>query len=272
MILILTDSNKSEIMKKMTAGISTFLLVALCLVTMTTGAQAKDILPSSLTLYEGESKVIAAPDVERMSVGKTDLLSTTLLKNGEVVLNADGAGETTMQVWFADGHREILSVVIVPSNGWREAYEVKQLLKDVPGIKVTTLGRRVVVDGELKSRDLARVNLLKERYTDMLVLATTVTTEREVLEIKTFLQGIPGIKVSVIDQKVVIDGNLQDRDLERIKLLQERYPDILVLAREITAFEEKMIYFDVRVTEFSKDKTEKLGIDWQKSFNGPILN
>lgn len=274
MTLIITESSESEIMKKITARINRSGLVALCLLTMATGIHAKDsdVLPTSLTLYEGESKVIAAPNVERMSVGKTDLLSTTLLKNGDVVLNADAEGETTMQVWFADGHREILSVVIVPSNGWREANEVKQLLKDVPGIKVTTLGRRVVIDGELQARDLERVNLLKERYTDILVLARTITTDREVLEVKTFLKGIPGIKVSVIDQRVVVDGNLQDRDLDRIQLLKERYPDILVLAREITAFEEKMIYFDVRVTEFSKDKTEKLGIDWQKSFNGPVLN
>ena len=272
MTLIITESNESGIMKKITSGISRFVFVTLYLLAMTTAVQAKDVLPSSLTLYEGESKVIAAPDVERMSVGKTDLLSTTLLKNGEVVLNADEAGETTMQVWFADGHREVLSVVIVPSDGWREAYEVKQLLKGIEGIKVTTLGRRVVIDGELKVRDLERVNLLKERYEDILVLARTITTEREVLEIKTFLKDIPGIKVKVIDQRVVIDGNIQDRDLERITLLQERYPDILVLAREISAFEQKMIYFDVRVTEFSKDKTEKLGIDWQKSFSGPILN
>lgn len=273
MTLIITERNESGIMKNITVGISKFVLVTLCLLVITTMVQAKagNVLPTSLTLYEGESKVISAPDVQRMSVGKTDLLSTTLLKNGEVVLNADEAGETTMQVWFADGHREILSVVIVPSNGWREAYEVKQLLKDVEGIKVTTLGRRVVIDGELKARDLERVNILKERYTDILVLARTITTEREVLEIKTFLKGIPGIQVKVIDQRVVVDGNIQDRDLERISLLQERYPDILVLAREISTFEQKMIYFDVRVTEFSKDKTEKLGIDWQKSFSGPIL-
>jgi len=271
---IITEPKESDFMKNLTSGITQLLFITLCLFAMTAMAHAQDkrVLPTSLTLYEGESKVLTAPDVERMSVGKTDLLSTTLLKNGEVVLGADAAGETTMQVWFADGHREILQVVIVPSNGWREAYEVKQLLKDVSGIKVTTLGRRVIIDGELKARDLERVNLLKERYSDILVLARTITTEREVLEIKTFLKGIPGLKVKVIDQRVVVDGNIQDRDLERIKLLQERYPDILVLARAITPFEEKMIYFDVRVTEFSKDQTEKLGIDWQKSFSGPVLN
>jgi len=266
-------TNKSNFMKNITTEITRFLLI-LCLFTMATLANAdvNRILPTSLTLYEGESKVLLAENIERMSVGKTDILSTTLLKNGEVVLSADGAGETTMQVWFADGHREIVAVVIVVSNGWREAHEVKQLLKDVEGIKVTTLGRRVVIDGELKARDLERVNLLKERYSDILVLARTVTTDREVLEIKSFLKGIAGIKVKVIDQQVVVDGKLQDRDLERINLLKERYPDILVLARVISPFEEKMIYFDVRVTEFAKDETEKLGIDWQKSFSGPTLS
>lgn len=260
-------------MNKISLKSSLIMLLMACLFSVTTVyAKQKRVLADSLTLYAGQSKVINAPEVERISVGKADLLSTTLLKNGELVLNADGSGETNMQVWFADGHREILSIVIVESNGWREAYEVRQLLKDVEGIKVTTLGRRVVIDGELKARDLARVNLLKERYEDILVLARTITTEREVLEIKTFLKDIPGIEVMVIDQQVVIDGYLQSRDLNRISLLQQRYPDILVLARSITPFEEKMIYFDVRVTEFSKDETEKLGIDWQTSFSGPVLN
>jgi len=248
------------------------LLLMLATVAMDIQAHAQRVLAKSLILYEGESKVIKVPDVERISVGKSELVSTTLLKNGEIVLTAEGAGETNMQVWFNDGRREILSLIIVSSDGWREAYEIKELLKDVQGIKVTTLGRRVVIDGELKLRDLDRVNILKERYSDILVLARTITTDQEVLEIKSLLKGIAGIKISVIDQQVVVDGNLQNRDLERIKLLQERYPNILVLAREITAFEEKMIYFDVRVTEFSKDYTENIGINWQKSFGGPIVN
>ncbi len=272
---MITKTSENEMMNKLSISKMQFIFLVLCLMAVMTSvvdAKEKRVLPKTVTLYEGESKVLNAPNIERMSVGKVDLLSTTLLKSGEVVLSADGAGETNMQVWFADGHREILPVVIVATNGWREAYEVKELLKDVPGIKVTTLGRRVVVDGELQARDLERVNLLKERYSDILILARTITTDSEVLEIKTFLQGIPGIKVKVIDQRVVVDGNIEARDLERIKLLQERYPDILVLAREITPFEQQMIHFDVRVTEFSKDQTEKLGIDWQKSFSGPMLS
>lgn len=260
-------------MNKITLKSSLIILLMTCLFSVSAVyAKQKRVLADSLTLYAGQSKVINAPEVERISVGKSELLSTTLLKNGELVLNADAAGETNMQVWFIDGHREILPIVIVESNGWREAYEIKQLLKGIEGIKVTTLGRRVIIDGELKSRDLARVEKLKERYEGILVLARTITTEREILEIKTFLKDIHGIKIMVIDEQVVIDGLLQKRDLERIALVQDGYPNILVLAREITAFEEQMIYFDVRVTEFSKDETEKLGIDWQTSFSGPILS
>jgi len=193
------------------------MITALCL-TLFVGLQAQSVqarntvLPTMLTMYEGQSKVVNAPNAVRISVGKADLISSTLLKNGEVVLIADSKGETNLQVWFEDGHREEVPVVIVEGDGWRQAVEVKALLGDIPGIKVTTVGRRVVVD-----------------------------------------------------------GNLEARDLERVKLVKERYDDMLVLAREITDYEQKMIYFDVRITEFDRDETEELGINWSKSFAGPSL-
>src|SRR5690606_19987093 len=103
-----------------------------------------------------------------------------------------------------------ISMVIVASNGWRESLEIKTMLGDIPGIKITTVGRRVVIDGNLEKRDLDRVNLVKQRYEDM-----------------------------------------------------------LILAREITPYEQKMIYFDVKITEFDRSKTEELGIDWSKNIAGP---
>ncbi len=187
-------------------------LVFLLLSVGSATAIAEDLLPPMLTLYNGESRVLDAPDAVRISVGKSDLVSSTLLKNGEVVLTADGEGETNMQVWFADGSRETMAIAIVPFDGWRQANEVKMLLGDIPGIKITTVGRRVVVDGNLEARDLERVNIVKERYEDM-----------------------------------------------------------LILAREMTNYEQKMIYFDVQIVEFDRSKTEELGINWQKSFSGPSL-
>src|SRR5690606_9491286 len=104
-------------------NIMRLVVIGLCLMaTVLVHAQSsqKRILPSVLTLYQGESTVLEAPGVERLSVGKTNMLSTTLLKNGEVVLIAESAGETNMQVWFSDGRRENMSIVIVASNSRRE--------------------------------------------------------------------------------------------------------------------------------------------------------
>ena len=130
MTLMITKTSENEMMNKLSISKMQFIFLVLCLMAVMTSvvdAKEKRVLPKTVTLYEGESKVLNAPNIERMSVGKVDLLSTTLLKSGEVVLSADGAGETNMQVWFADGHREILPVVIVATNGWREAYEVRAI-------------------------------------------------------------------------------------------------------------------------------------------------
>lgn len=189
-----------------------FGVVALLLLSVSLSAAEKRVLPTMLTLYQGESKVIDAPEVVRMSVGLADMVGSTLLKNGEIVLTANTVGETNMQVWFANGKRESLPIIIVQANGYREVIEVKALLGGIPGIKISTVGRRIVIDGNLEARDLERVNLVKERY-----------------------------------------------------------PDMLILAREATDYEQEMIYFDVQIAEFDRSKTEEVGINWQKSFSGPTL-
>jgi len=167
-------------------------------------------LPEMLTLYQGESKVLEVDDISRIAVGKSALVSTTILKHGELVFTADEVGETNMQVWFGDGSREEVSLIVVESNSLREITEIKQLLSDVAGIKIKAVGRRLV-----------------------------------------------------------IEGNVMARDLERINIVKQRYPNVLVLAQEGNEFMEEMIYFDVRVTEFNSDDMENLGIAWDTSISGP---
>tara|TARA_B100000780_G_scaffold32093_1_gene20263 strand:+ start:1001 stop:2392 length:1392 start_codon:yes stop_codon:yes gene_type:complete len=169
------------------------------------------VLKDSIILFSGESKVLEAADVSRLSVGNSDIISSTLLNNGEIVLIAEEVGQTNIQFWFSDGHRETVSVIVAKGNGLsRGTRQVQQLLKDIPGIDISNVG-----------------------------------------------------------QRIVIDGNLETRDLERVNKLKETYPQILILAREITDYEQKMIYFDIQVVEVNRDTTEEYGINWSKSFSGP---
>jgi pilus assembly protein CpaC len=135
------------------------------------GVAADDSLPTQLTLYKGDVRVLEAPGIERLAVGNTEILSTTLLKNEEMVLVAEAEGETTVQVWFEDGHREQIGVVVVKANGYRQVGELRQLLADIPGLRIRTVGRQVVMEGRLYSTDLERVKDAVKFYDNVLVLA-----------------------------------------------------------------------------------------------------
>ncbi|WP_420550784.1 type II and III secretion system protein family protein [Litorivicinus lipolyticus] len=171
-----------------------------------------DVFDANLTLFAGQATVHTTPKIERISVGNTDLLATTVLASGELVFTALSEGETTVNLWFENDRKETVSVVVLPSNISRERRELRHLLSQIPGVTVETIGRKLVVDG-------------------------------------------------------VIDT----RDMERVERLKEDYPDILVLAREISEFEQKMVFFDVKVTEVNRNVSEALGVNWNTTIAGPSL-
>jgi pilus assembly protein CpaC len=237
---------------------------------------AAESLPAQLTLYSGDVRVLEAPGIERLAVGNVEMISATLLKNQEMVLTAEGEGETTVQAWFTDGHREQMGVVVVKANGYRQIGELRALLSDVPGLKIRTVGRQVVLEGRLHSQDLQRVKDAVKFYDNVLVLAeeqngAAIKSDSGLMleEVRAMLGQIPGISIKTVGRQIVVDGDLNQIDMDRIKLLQERYPDMLVLAQPMSQFVAPMIYFDVRITEFAKDDVEELGVNWSTSINGP---
>jgi len=252
-------------------------LEILCAMSLGAAAQAADI-PSAIVLYDGDVSVLNAPGVERVAVGNVEIISATMLKNEEVVITAQQPGETTVQIWFDDDTRQQVSVVVAKANGYRQISELKALLSDIPGLKIRTVGRQVVLDGRLSEEYLARVKEAAKFYDNVLVLAeeqsgaaTKADSAQVLAEVQAMLGQIPGIKIKAIGRQIVIDGDLNQVDITRIDLLKERYPDVMVLAQPMSEFLSPMIYFDVRITEFAKDDVEELGVNWSTSINGPTL-
>lgn len=236
-------------------------------------------LPTSLVLYDGDVRVIKAPGVERVAVGNIDLISATLLKNEEVVLTAQQDGETTVHFWFEDGHREQVSVVVAKGNGYRQLPELRAMLSGIPGVRLRTVGRQVVVDGRVSAEQLVQIKDAVKPYGDNVIVlaeeqtgAAAKSDALEVLsEVQTMLGHIPGISIRAVGRQIVIDGSLDQVDLNRIELVKKSYPDVLVLAQLTSEYDAPMVYFDVRITEFAKDDVEELGVNWSTSINGPTL-
>lgn len=252
-------------------------LVFFCAMCLSTAAPANGI-PPSIVLYDGDVSVLKAPGIERVAVGDVEIISATLLKNEEVVITAQKAGETTVQIWFEDDTRQQVSVVVAKANGYRQLGELKALLSDIPGLKIRTVGRQVVIEGRLSGEYLNRAKEAAKFYDNVLVLAeeqsgaaTKVDSADVLAEVRAMLGQIPGIKIKSVGRQIIIDGDLHQVDMSRIELLKDRYPDVLVLAQPMSEFLAPMIYFDVRITEFAKDDVEELGVNWSTSINGPTL-
>ncbi|MDX1297888.1 MAG: pilus assembly protein N-terminal domain-containing protein [Pseudomonas sp.] len=252
-------------------------LVFFCAMCLSAYAQANEI-PPSIVLYDGDVSVLKAPGIERVAVGDVEIISATLLKNEEVVITAQKPGETTVQIWFEDETRQQMSVVVAKANGYRQVGELKALLNDIPGLKIRTVGRQVVLEGRLSGEYLARAKEAAKFYDNVLVLAeeqsgaaTKADSAQVLAEVQAMLGQIPGIKIKSVGRQIIIDGDLHQVDMSRIELLKERYPDVLVLAQPMSEFLAPMIYFDVRITEFAKDDVEELGVNWSTSINGPTL-
>lgn len=56
-----------------------------------------------LRMFVGEVKVLKLKPIERVAVGNSALLSTSLLKNGQLLILAEGQGDTHMHLWYEDG-------------------------------------------------------------------------------------------------------------------------------------------------------------------------
>src|SRR5689334_10592584 len=74
------------------------LLLALVLCAVCTPALAQE----RMALYVGEVKVIRVGSVDRVAVGNGDLLSTSILKNGQLIILAEAEGETKLHIWTSD--------------------------------------------------------------------------------------------------------------------------------------------------------------------------
>ncbi|HEY3486553.1 MAG TPA: pilus assembly protein N-terminal domain-containing protein, partial [Gammaproteobacteria bacterium] len=73
-----------------------------------------------MQLYVGEVKVLKVGGVDRVAVGNGDLLSTSILKNGQLIILAEAEGETQLHIWTTDKKERQIKVTISKSDAQRQ--------------------------------------------------------------------------------------------------------------------------------------------------------
>jgi pilus assembly protein CpaC len=84
---------------------------------------------------------------------------------------------------------------------------------------------------------------------------------RHAREVATFLKTVPHAQVSVVGDKVIVEGDdLSDLDRDKVAELAKRYPQIVNFTSPIGW--EKMVMMDVKIVEFPRTQLRELGLKW----------
>lgn len=123
-----------------------------------------------LNLYVGEVKVINVGEVERVAVGKGDILSTSILKNGQLIILAEAAGDTKVHIWRKNGRERQIKVSVLESDTGKQISEINALLKDIPSVNVRAVGGRPVIEGTVDDGGAQILEIVSEVYPDIINL------------------------------------------------------------------------------------------------------
>ncbi len=138
-------------------------------------AASDDLRPdpsSNISMYSGQVKIIPTSTIRRVAVGNGKILSVTLVDNRELLLLAEGAGETNLHLWYKNGTESASRIVIAPKDIGRAAEEITSLLSSYPGIQIRIVGDKIIIDGKnLPEEVLSRVEKLKAVYPNVVNLA-----------------------------------------------------------------------------------------------------
>lgn len=165
-------------------------------------------------LFVGEIKILEVTDINRIAVGNSKLLSTSLLNNGQLLIIAEAEGDSNVHIWFNNGTEHDFTVRIKNEYGTlaQKADEVRTLLAGVHGLEVRVIGTRIVLSGNVSSGAEAAIATVKGEFKEIMDL-----TSKDVLNLP----------------------------------------------------ENKMVFMNVKITEFNRNFLENLGIVWDKVINGP---
>lgn len=122
-----------------------------------------------LRMQVGEVRVLSGNDVARVAVGDGHVLNAVTTEEKEVIVFARNEGSSALQIWASDGTRQHYEVEVAPEGARRIEQELRDVLGRIPGVELSTVGDKLLVEGDsLTDDDLSRVEELARRYPQLL--------------------------------------------------------------------------------------------------------
>ena len=132
-----------------------------------------------IQMFAGETRVLPQRDAQRLAVGDAKVLSAAVLDEREILLIANGPGDTMLQVWGRSGRSQRIKITVRQTDTARIARDLQGFLHDVPRLRTRTIGDNVVIEGEgLSDAERDKVAELAKRFPQLIDFTSRVGLDR----------------------------------------------------------------------------------------------
>ncbi len=176
----------------------------LCLFVPAFGALGQQVADEikSVSLYVGSVKTIDVGEIVRIAIGRDEILGSTVLENGELLLIPKAPGETEIQIWKPGERTLVYRVNVLQENISTKEALIKSLVSSYTDVQVRSSGDFIILEGTVPPGEMERFeavlsvvpNVVSMVKAKVFLPAKMVKVKLQVLEIDKRFKKDLGIK------------------------------------------------------------------------------
>ncbi len=162
----------------------------------------------------------------------------------------------------AQASNEVLTLVVGQTRVVNAPNVREAAVGDASVADVKASGNRLLVTGlQRGSTNLTLIGSQgRKEYLIRVYAEDPAVLAHDVAEL---LKGTEGVDLRVVGDRVVLSGEIyREADANRIKLIQELYPQVLSFAELKTIHIDRMVQLDVKLMEVSTQAMRQFGVNW----------
>jgi pilus assembly protein CpaC len=236
------------------------LLLVSCVVLAALGARGEE-----LTVVKGSSAKIAVPDgIRKLIIGSESVITAGPQEDGKAALVVGlTEGSSELRIQRLQGPDLVYKVAVRPDSQGPVG-QIEELLSDVAGLEIKTVGNKVVLEGKIKTQaDCEKIKKVEAAYAGAILNLAIFDQPGMSDSIRTAILkdlhdiGLDSISVQLTGDAVVLDGVVySDADMNRaIETAKLRMPNVKSLLR----MHQAMIETDLQFVEVDRENGSLFG-------------
>ena len=169
-------------------------ICAFCVLSLPLRSVAAENAPvtKEIVMFVGEIKSISANKAYRVAVGNGSMISTKFIEPDQMLIIAEGVGDSSLVLWSPKGEIQRYTLRIGPKDSGFAYRAAKEVLSDISSIEIVPMGPNIAITGAASATQLVRINALASRYPQLMPMVKELDVE---------MKKMIYLKVQIIEAK-----------------------------------------------------------------------